>query len=323
LHYPFSFQKETGERKFTWPPTEKYMIFEKLDGTNINIYRYLDADGKTYVTYKTRLTPVVSVTKFGDFRKMWGEMLEKYPELKCPEKVINGEYSLAFEMYGYQNLILTVYKEPLEVKFLFAVDQKTGCVYPPDKNILDTKTINQDFTMLPGSIEENYNGFREIANQKNLKIQDTIVAEGYVFYTQHLDENKIEWKMWKCKPPQVEDIHWQSDYIDDSAIFTTVKNALENVDPEALTPDFVEELLAEEFTKEKIEKSRARIATVTYNVITQAIRMRKVKEFIEKCPKEVIDSRDKRTIMRWISQYFQKQEMTKVYHIMHGAGFVN
>ena len=76
LHYPFD---KYG--KYNWPLIDELEIYEKLDGTNILAYSY-EHKGKTYLTYKTRLSPVLKHSQFGDFLTLWKECLKKNPDRK-------------------------------------------------------------------------------------------------------------------------------------------------------------------------------------------------------------------------------------------------
>ena len=55
LHYPFSQDPETGERRYSWPAVTQVLAYTKYDGTNILHYGYSDAHGNKFTTFKTRL----------------------------------------------------------------------------------------------------------------------------------------------------------------------------------------------------------------------------------------------------------------------------
>ena len=70
--YPFD---RLGRFKF---PTAKHInCYEKLDGTNILAYSY-KIKGQRFITFKTRLTPILTSSKWGNWGKMWDEMLQRY-----------------------------------------------------------------------------------------------------------------------------------------------------------------------------------------------------------------------------------------------------
>ena len=76
MHYPFN---KLGHFyfKFLDKPVQMY---DKKDGTNIVSFKYIYRK-KIYLTYKTRLNPVLGSSRFGNFYCMWCEMLEKYPNI--------------------------------------------------------------------------------------------------------------------------------------------------------------------------------------------------------------------------------------------------
>jgi hypothetical protein len=67
-------------------PIKKIHIYEKLDSTNVLAYRYKDADGNSYLTYKLRLYPVLRNGRWGPFLDMLKELVQKYPLI--PQLVI-------------------------------------------------------------------------------------------------------------------------------------------------------------------------------------------------------------------------------------------
>lgn len=76
LHYPFD-----RHGVFRFPPLRRIAIYEKLDGTNVLAYRYRDAGGRSYLSYKLRLSPFLRNGRFGDFLDMWRELLGRYPAI--------------------------------------------------------------------------------------------------------------------------------------------------------------------------------------------------------------------------------------------------
>ena len=54
LHYPFD-----RNGAFHFPSVKQIDIYEKIDGTNVLIYPFKDAQNNSHVTYKLRLHPVL------------------------------------------------------------------------------------------------------------------------------------------------------------------------------------------------------------------------------------------------------------------------
>lgn len=323
LGYPFGKNRITGERIYHWPDFNRARIYEKWDGTNILAYSYQDADEHRYVTFKTRLTPVLRASAFGDFKSMWDEMLVKYPALRCPDVVLCGIYSLSFELCGYRNPILVHYDFPLDTILIFGVAQNHGFIVPPEEleglfkksNVRINKRLHdlgsgEDATDL-------YNKMRKEANEKNKKSEDGLIIgqEGFVFYTLF---DKI-WSMYKCKPEDIESIHWTSDSIQFNSVLVTTWNALENVEAEELTVEFISELLKEEFSDTQIAKSVVRIHKAVEVVQSTVAFRKKVKEIYDARPEDAVD---KRAVMRYMSQHFEKKKMRVVFTALRAMGVV-
>jgi hypothetical protein len=109
IRYPF----DRGGT-FRFPPVAGITIYEKLDGTNVLAYRYLDADGGLHTTYKLRLFSVLRNSKWGPFLDMWNEMLARYPAIATLAEV-NG-CAVSFELYGSRNAHLVLYDSPSTVR---------------------------------------------------------------------------------------------------------------------------------------------------------------------------------------------------------------
>jgi len=319
LHYPFDRVGEEG-RQYKFPTAQKVEVYEKLDGTNICCYRYLDADGQSYVTFKTRMTVIVQDSKFGSFSKMWKEILNIYPVIRRPARVASGELTLSYELYGYRNPITIIYETPLDTRLLFGVRQQdaaillpTECDNPKSEDALP-KLVPQHTIYKSEKLVEAYESIREEANKQNTKILDGKVSgiEGYVFYL--LDKNSL-WQQFKCKSEIIEQLHWTSDVIPQDIIMATAINALESCDE--LTPEYLEQLLAEEFSVNTIKKSGVRIEKMLILLEQNLAFKAKVQQAFDLVAEELglaqITTETKRNFMRAISQHFDKEEMKRVF----------
>jgi len=328
LHYPFH-TSAIGTRIYQWPKFNRVRVYEKWDGTNILAYSYRNFMGKRFVTFKTRLTPVVRSSAFDtstcvaggvDFKALWDEILAKHPELRAPEAVMDGEYAFSYEMYGYMNPIVVIYNEPISASFIFAVKQSNDEIEPPDK-FKHTKIVNE--CLADAGSEKDlvklYEAMREQARSK-IQVQDDgsiYGCEGAVFYV----FTEERWKMFKCKPDQIEQIHWAGDAIDYHSIVSTAKNALENISVDELTTSFVIDLLKEEFSDIQIGKSGIKIQKAVQAVKEYTHFRAFVKKIYDNCPD--VNKGDKGTLMRYFSQFCQKKQMRPVYTALKEMGFVD
>ncbi len=317
LRYPFERNSTKEEsRKYRWPKFLQVKIYEKVDGTNVCQYRYYDATGASFVSYKTRLTPVLKASKFGNFLSMWREMLS--------DREANGIYddddvvdlSVSYELYGYRNHILIRYDEPLVVRELFSVNQSNATVnLPADRaGLVAEATSAQDLT-------EIYERMRDEAQAKNEKVNagsdDEFIEgiEGYVFYVLTVDGN---WEMFKMKPEMVEAAHWSTGGIPMSIIMPTIWNSLES--NETPTVSYTEELLLEEFSREQVAKSSTRIEKGVEDVLEQIV----FRAAVQSCYEDFgldwkADGRG--GVMRRMSTAFHKQKMRQVYTALVRLGY--
>jgi hypothetical protein len=303
--YPFG-----RDGRFNWPKMRKVNIYEKLDGTCITAYSYTFKK-KRFVTYKTRLTPVARHGKWGDFRGMWLEMLEKYPVI--PGYVLEHKVNLSFELYGARNLHLIVYDIPLDTKLLFATPQTVA------PGVIDPESLH-DLKGLPPIVWGNkctalndltsYYKKRQAEAEAALEMTDMGFkgGEGFVLYA-HLVDGRVQ--QLKLKPETIEKIHW-SGGLGKNTIKATVINAFENEDD--VTVDFVKQLLREEFEPAIINGKTAAIAEILGEVKAEMLFRKEVVEVYKSLGVSVAE--DKAAAMRALSEHFDKKIIRYVYWIV-------
>lgn len=322
LDYPFSTTPD-GRRLYRWPVCNRVKVYEKWDGTNVLCFSYADVDGNRYVSYKTRLSPILRHdSKFGDFYGMWKEVLSRYPFLGRPEQVLSGRYAYSYEMFGYRNQILVYYPVALEARMIFKVEQVSATILPPEEDeegdefrqLYNPVMANVGGSGLSefavrGGLSELYEAMREQAHSKVVVDSEGGISgtEGVVVYVLTAGL----WKLYKCKPEEIENIHWSSDVIGFNSILTTARNALENVSVDELTNEFVVGLLKEEFSDVQIEKSQERIHKAIAQVREHGYMLIHLREMYDASPMECHG--EKRLLMRYMSQFFKKQDMRKVF----------
>jgi len=312
LRYPFG-TSPWGERVYNFPKFSKVCVYQKHDGTNILNYRYVDADGKRYSTFKTRLTAVVQESTYGPFVTLLKEMFEKYPQIREPSCVMSGRYFLSYELFGYRNPHLIEYKESLDIKLLFGVDQyNKGMVSLPQRFSVLGEVVLKIEKECDNSKDliEFYNDSREEVFKTNVKNDEGAIvgSEGYVFYV--LTELG-KWEQFKCKSEDIEAIHWSAaEGLPMSIILPTVWNALESCDN--LTVDYVLVLLREEYDESLINRAYSRIEKAVAQVLAQIAWRKKVKECYDSTGLD-FNQNTKRDVMSALSKSFQKCEMKKVF----------
>jgi len=303
IKYPFD---RNGDYK--WPKgIDELRAWSKLDGTNVCAYHY-DYKGKDYVTYKTRLKPVVVDSKFGRFYSMWNELLDSQDWIV---KLINSNpnYNLSFELYGSRNPITIRYGMPLATAFLFGVRRTDSVIKPPSEFNSPVDFLTPiSFATFGENPTIKYKNLRDVFNLENENSEE-LKTEGAVFYA-HI-QGDSSWKMMKCKPEQIEKIHWAFGGIPKNALWTSAVNLFEDIDNPTI--EDYKELLKEEFTETQIIKS--------INKVTKMFdKAKEHMELVEKVNSAWIEAKqagfdiyyNKRGTMVWLSQFFNKKDMGKV-----------
>ena len=292
---------------FHWPKIKQVELWDKLDGTNILAYHYFNKEGFRFLTYKTRLGPVISDTVYGPFLSMWKELLN---DNEWIEDVINDNsvFNLSFELYGTRNPITIQYNVPLTTKLLFGVNRFNCSVMPPNElntNCLPNNSIPKKYNFTVGDVTELYQFVRSEMSKSNC---NGLVQEGIVFYA---DIGGPSWKMFKCKPEEIEKIHWAaSGVIQKRAVWNTIINAFEDIEPDL---DYVIELLKEEYSDKMIFKSKPRIKNIFRDVMKHMQDTKRINEvYIIAKEKGFNLSKDKTETFRFLSRYFKREEMKKV-----------
>lgn len=299
---------------YRWPPAFKINVYEKYDGTNIIGYQYR-AKNTTFITYKTRLTPVLRASRWGDFLSMWREILEKYPEI--PGLIYGSGINFSFELYGNRNKHTVVYDQKLDIALLFGI----GGILEPcivDIEELECKIpkakLCAKITKL-SDLTSYYKKMEGEAEAKNKVIEYGIEGtEGYIWYLHSTDMKKSSRKVrqLKCKPDSIKDIHFSGSGLGKHSIRTTVINAYEHTDE--ITYEVVRDLLMEEFDGILIEAHYSLVRQVMIEVEVEMEFRSKIIRLYEENKLDILA--DKVGTMRTLSKHFEKKEMKRVYWVL-------
>jgi hypothetical protein len=311
LRYPFD---RTGA--FHFPSVKQIDIYEKIDGTNIFVYQFKDAQGNSHVTYKLRLHPVLRNGKWGSFLDMWHEMLKRYPQI--PELPVINRCSLSFELYGSRNSHLMLYDTPLDCALLFGVDtngryrsideiDRLGVPVPTHFGHLKA---GEDPVAAYGRIREKL--------QASIQSQDDEKLRGYEGAVWYVTTAKMERVLFKCKPESVEAIHWKGG-INKAAVMATCWNLLETDD--FLEYGKLERLFLEEYSQAEIDAFREHINTCIADVSEELNFRNLVLEAYDKIGIKL--AADKAFVMRKLSTEFPRTLMKKVFTLIsrYGDGY--
>ncbi len=308
MHYPFD-RRADDTRNYVFPSCKDIEIYEKLDGTNILGYSYMDGND-FFISYKTRLRPFVNAgSRWGDFYSMWLEVAgQKLDDIRA---IIRDEQcNLSFELYGARNPHLVMYKIPLSFALLFGVTN-TGRIIPPVQikgieelnPLVAMRIVDKDYVW-------NYEQLQKELNSGLSQVEDGYYTgiEGTVWYLNSLDGRCIQ---IKCKPEIIEAIHFSAGAknVNRNVILATCWNALENTD--TLTIEFVKQLLTEEFKPELVEASHRNIEKCI-DFINSELHFRQ-SVLLEYQKLNMNIHLNKVAVMRALSSKFDKGKMQKVY----------
>lgn len=314
LHYPFG-RSDDADRHYHWPTVSAVEVYPKYDGTNVCAYRYQDADGRAFVTFKSRLTPVLRDGNYGAFAALWRRVLAEGQAPREAGAVASGEWALSYELYGRANPHTVIYDVDLRAVLLFAVRQSDAAISPPwtvDAQVSPLRTLRGAV-----ALTAEYERMRAEAEAENERVGDETIArsEGYVFYVR--DPSDVV-SMWKCKPESIEALHWASDTIPRSIVTQTAWNALESCEG-ALSIAYVETLLREEFTETQVAASRHRTEAAVEYVTGRLEWQARVRAAYERCGL-TIGANGRGPVMRALSPHFERSRMGDVYNALREMG---
>ena len=269
-------------------------------------YRYRDAEGNSYLTYKLRLYPVLRNSRWGPFLDMWHELVQKYPAIT--QLVLANNCHISFEMYGRRNAHLMLYNVDLAVAALFGIREDATIVPVFDLKLFDVPAAPFiDEISAKDDPVKKYDEIRETMEKRMKHADDEklVGMEGTVWY---IEEPNARITMWKCKPESVEEIHWAVG-INKKAVLATCWNYLETGD--VLNYENLLPLLLEEYELRDIENFRKYIDNCILQVNQEVEFRERVLNAYDKLGVSI--DADKGAVMRAMSQHFDRGDMQKVY----------
>lgn len=312
LHYPMSQDGKWAR----FDDVKKIEVWSKIDGSNILGFIYKDADGKQFVSYKTRLRPILGESKFGNFVGLWQEILQRYPQI--PDMVIKNGFNIAFELFGKRNKVLLDYDVSLDIRCLYGVKDGGKIVSPSSINLYGIQSPELIQEINPDSnFPEEYEKLKQVL-EKRLIVVKTMVDgvektesmrgdEGAVIYVIHSDGHCST--LWKNKPSQVLDIHWANQGVPYHSIYTTILNSFEVNDE----PNFqiIFEMLKEEFQESEIYKKEITIKKLIAEVIFEKKIKAELFAIYRENKLDIVG--DKGGCMRFFAQRYPKTMASKIY----------
>ena len=298
FYYPGHHESPRHEFKEADFPDTKFSVFEKLDGTNIFMFRYKDADGKEFVSFKTRLVPFLRVDGFKDWISMFKQACDERPNVVYDANKNPG--GQAFEMYGYLNEILIKYDVAISLRYLYTVTDEGKLLY-----------LGREKPVYRGEgKKEASNTYDKFCAEAERLFKDGKRAEGFMFY---FDDGTV----YKCKPVCVVEEQSDSPFIGSDDIYVTAMNAAESIDTIDELLDMTKTLLAEVYDAKKMERSEPRILVVVETAKQYLIVQKSAMDVMKELGFTWSDE-NKAAIMRAVMSRFPKSMSSKIYGMLSG-----
>ena len=316
LEFPFD-----RNMNYIFPSADEILTYRKYDGTNIFMYRYPDATGILYTSYKVRLFPFLR----RHFPSLWRRMLAAYPDLPKLFLANQERYpdisGFSFEMYGADNPHLIRYFKPLDIVLLFAIRGNGEIIPHHELDTMDvpcartynlsgpgSHRINSDYVWYYEQQKQYFTDTLETVPQDEIQNDELVQFDGDEGSVWYLKEKRTGlWRMYKCKANQIQAIHWEKRSVPEIVIQATAQNALETHD--VLTDKIIVNLLKEEFTEHAIAASELRIAKVVAIMNGKLELDGRIKSLM----RDLDPNLELPDMMRALSKHFAKSDIRKVF----------
>lgn len=212
LEYPYVDESDNRQYK-KFDKHDSFAIADKWNGMNVLFYMYQDSTGARFLTAKSKGTPFLSDTEVGNFLSLTREALtdERVKEIMSHIGGKKGPQSITYELCGSKEPHLVKYDFDIDLKPLF-VTYNHGAIKPVNvinhfTNGEDVETICRNYQHGDLVLNQMYRQERGLPHRYEY---EHFKVEGKVLYT--LDSNGflIDRTMYKIKPKDIEEVHWQT-----------------------------------------------------------------------------------------------------------------
>lgn len=221
LAYPY---REVGTRDWiNFGKISTAVLSEKFNGMNVLFYKYKDANGNERWSAKSKGTPFINDSDAGPFLTLLKEAMRSweagnyradYDEfLSWKNGAHSDAHAISFELCGQKEPHLVNYGFDLALKPLFLVCEN-GRIRPivtMDSVLVDTDA--QDLVELCQQLQNDdlkrNEYYRERENLDHKYEYNHFITEGKVLYVLGEDGYVKNRTMYKVKPTDIEEVHWQ------------------------------------------------------------------------------------------------------------------
>lgn len=193
-----------------------FALTEKWNGMNVLFYKYFDANGVLFITAKSKGTPFLTDSDVGNFLSLTKEVIERGKHNEIRILLHDPKISaISLELCGN--------KEPHLVKYDFDIDLKPLFMIRDDGEIRlfiknDTSVHgNSEHTNIAAICEDNQKRdlevnirYRQMNGLPHKYEYEHFAVEGKVLYLLDENLNVIDRTLYKIKPEDIEEVHWQT-----------------------------------------------------------------------------------------------------------------
>ena len=315
IHYPY-IQDREGRLQVSIPvpinvTDARFNV--KLDGTAIIFYPLKDAAGQVLeVVVRTRLLPMLMPSRWGDWNGMLAEAL---PDRGPVEAAVRGQdVVLVFELWGYRNPHLVRYDTPLALTLHTAIRHRKPVSYRRLADIAGSYGLDMAPTLEVAAPDADglaaaYRRWQARLEAENQAAgQDVFVQEGAILMLSTAETAEY----WKCKPPSIEEIHWQADqHISKEIVRQALLKLVESGhDFAAGTVEAVNALLEVDYQPQDVAAEAELIERVVLDFVVELQRQEWLRGLVDASG---LDPHDLPALMRHLSEHYPRKEMGWVY----------
>jgi len=325
IHYPYIQDREGHLQVSISVPNNivdaRFTV--KLDGTAIIFYPLTAPDGAVLeVIPRTRLLPVLAPSRWGDWHGLLREVL---PDRTPVERAVREQHVvLAFELWGYRNPHLIRYDTPLALTLHTAIRHRKPASYRRLADIASRYGLDLAPTLEVAAPDTDglaaaYRRWQaQIEAQNQAAGPDVFVQEGAILMLSTAETASY----WKCKPPSIEEIHWQADqHISKEIVRQALLKLLENgYDFASGRAEDVQATLEADFDPQRVEAEAELIGRIYLDFTVELQRQQWLRQLVDASG---LDPHDLPTLMRHLGQHYPKREMGWVYatvKTLYGVG---
>ena len=325
IHYPY-IQDREGRLQVSIPVPINIVdarFTVKLDGTAIIFYPLTDAQGQVLeVIARTRLLPVLAPSRWGDWLGLLADVL---PNRAPVEAAVREQHVvLVFELWGHRNPHLVRYEQPLALTLHTAIRHRKPVSHQRLADIAQRYGLALAPTLEaaapdPAGLATAYRRWQARLEAENQAAgQDVFVQEGAILVLSTVETATY----WKCKPPSIEEIHWQAGQrISKEIVRQALLKLLENgYDFAAGRVEDVQAALEGDFDPQQVA-SEAELINRTYlDFVIEIQRQAWLRSLVDSSG---LNPHDLPALMRHLAPHYPRKEMGWVYatvKTLYGAG---